>query len=429
METLTADGAPPQTPSRRVGVPGWLPQGTLALGCGVATLALFLPWERVSEFNSGLPGGVDTANIPVATSLVANPNYTFGYLLYAPASHQSLPQLFAGLVWHAAVPLIGVVLLLAFLSWRTRWLRLPLLAAFTLWSALLGVIGVNFLITLRDVTSGSVAQLGSHPPQRTWWTGLIAVSGIYANQTARPAWGWYALWAGLALSAVGIVWCGLRARRPVAPRAAVADRGDPAPNFASARRQRIAIVLCTLSFVVWAAALLALPVALVTCPTPTVAQAARAGACAAGSPIYAIEAEAIAPLFTTVAGTYTLASVEGVVLVYVRTLVVLALVLVAAPFALAVIWRARSTWLRAVACAVWGTLVLTVTWTAVFSALAFIRPHRTLGSDFFVSTPLDPGVGVFLVPLAALAIVAGLALRWLPVSRLDFPATPAATQT
>lgn len=420
METLTADAAlPPHAPARSRGVPGWLPEGTLALGGVLATLALFLPWERVSEFNSGVPGNVDTANIPVATSLVAKPNYDLTYLMVPSALHMSLAQLFAGVVWHAAVPLIGVVLLLAFFSWRARWLRLPLLAALTLWSALLGVIGANFLVTLRYVTNVSYAQLVSHPPQRDWWTQLTAVSGIYGSRTAVPAWGWYALWVGLALSAVGIVWCALRALRPIAAAAVDVDRGETAPQLTSSRRQWIAAVLCTVAFVIWAAALLALPVALINCSPPTAVQAARGPACAPGTPIYTLQAEAIAPLFTTVAGTFTLASVEGTVLVYLRTLVLLALALVAAPFALAAVWRARSTWVRALAGAAWAAVVLVVTWTAVFSALAFIRPHHTPGSDFFVSNPFDPAIGVFVLPLAAL--VAGLALRWLPIPRRGAP--------
>lgn len=413
METVTADAAlPPRVPSRPDSLPGWLPAGSLALGCVLSTLALYLPWEHFTAFNSGVPGNYETADVPVSTAIVANPNYTISDLLFAPIFHRSLATVLAGALWHAAVPLVGIVLLLALFSWRARWLRWPLLAAFALWSALLGIIGVNFLVELRYVTTGSSAELVGSLAHPSWWTRLIIVSGIYTERTAAPAWGWYVLWVGLALAAVGIVWSALRLLRPIPPGATGVHQTH---LHRASPRWRVAVLLCTVAFVVWATALLVLPLATVTCAPPTAATAVRAGACTAGVGVYALQAEAIAPLFTTVVRTPTFASAELGMLLYLRTLVLLALAPVAAPFALLAVWRADSPRLRAIACAAWGALVLVVTWTVVFSALAFIAPHHTPGSDFFVTAPLDPAPGVFIVPLAALALAAGLALRWLPL--------------
>lgn len=414
METLTAEASlPPHVPTWRDSLPGWPPSGMLALGGVLSTLALFLPWEHFTAFNSG-PGSYETANVPVTTTIVINPNYSISDLLFAQTFHRPLAAVMAGALWHAALPLVGVALLLAFFSWHARWLRWPLLAAFALWSALLGIIGVNFLVTLRYVTDVSYSELTSHPSQPTWWTRLIAIGGIYGDRTATPAWGWYVLWAGLALAAVGVVWSGLALLRPSTKETAAEQR---VPSRARSRRQWIAAALCTTAFVAWAAALLALPLATVTCSPPIATQAARAGACASGAGVYAMQAEAIAPLFTTVVRTPTYGSAELAMLLYLRTLVLLALALVAAPFALVAVWCAGTSRGRIITIGAWGIVVLVVTWTTVFSALAFIAPHRTPGSNFFVTTPLDPAPGVFVVPLAAVALAAGLALHWLPMPR------------
>jgi hypothetical protein len=189
---------------------------------------------------------------------------------------------------------------------------------------------------------------------------------------------------GLALAWVGLVFAAITLWRqrevPVAQEPALAGAElEPSPG----RWVRTAgAPVATVGAVVWLAALLALPLAHMRCDVgPHVTAPSALTGCRAIGGVYSLEAVALAPLLTL--QTQKLTARQGReaeeraladVWTYLRTFLLLALTLVAMPFALMALWRRTLSRWGVLGIGLWLALAVAVTWTAVASVAVFISP-------------------------------------------------------
>ncbi|MFI5273104.1 MAG: hypothetical protein ACHQ4H_08750 [Ktedonobacterales bacterium] len=310
----------------------------LMVGAAVGLLALYLPWQQVTAFNSALPGGHDTADLSVTSALVPNPNHALTALYFVNYSHTPLITAFAQILWSAVPSLMGIALLLVFFTWRAPVVRWISGAAYALWLTLCTAIAINFPITLNYVSHASYATLPPHPQPPNVFQRLIAIGNIYGATSTRPTWGYALFWLALAASWCGLVVAAVMHMRLRSPGAAPSV---PERRVARGRGVLLAALLCTLGVAIWGTAMLAVPVARVDCLHPFRAVSPSTQAqCQQNSQLYPIETLALAPLLTTAPDPANrLASEETVYLFALRTFVLLTLTLLAAPFALLAVWR------------------------------------------------------------------------------------------
>ncbi|WIG60141.1 MAG: hypothetical protein OJF49_002889 [Ktedonobacterales bacterium] len=420
--TTPAADTPASGPARGASLPRVM-VAALLVGVAMQTVALFLPWEHLALFNSGVPGEREIADVPVWTMLVQNPGYAYAYILYEPALRHTP---FALVVWHifwqAALPLIGIVLMLVFFSWRRAFIRWPVVVAYALWLALTTAIAAQFIHTLLLIRAHQPIVPFSGLPwwQRLTWTSITISSGL--DSPPVPAWGFYVLVAGLALSwlgwalAVVLLWRGRTAARSAGGEGSVEIQN----RTPYGRRLFVfGAAALTLGALLWAVSFLALPAVVPNCQKPLIGAAAsaiaecqRAEASASGG-LYALHVIFLAffvnPLPIGATPTFEQRLFIGN-LAYLRDFVAPTLALITAPFALVAVWRRRirrtaSRWLG-----LWALLVIGVTllFDADIASLGVQHP----GSGIKLSFALQGSIALLLMAVGALLILAGMVLRW-----------------
>lgn len=408
----------------------------LVVGVAMQTVALFLPWEHLALFNSGVPGQREIADVPTWTVLVQNPGYAYAYILYEPAlRHTPFALVVWHVIWQAALPLIGIVLMLVFFSWRRAFIRWPVVAAYALWLALNTAIAAQFIHVLLLIRAHQpIVPLPGFPWwQRLTWTSITISSGL--DSPPVSAWGFYVLVAGLALS-----WLGWALAVVLLWRGRTAERGSGGGSVGirgSTPRGRGLFIFgaaaLTVGALLWAVSLLALSGAVPNCQesligdaTTAIAQCQRSEAATPGG-LYPLQVVALAFLVNPLpSGTAALPYAQSLLLgnlAYLRDYILPTLALITLPFALVAVWRRRITrtatrWLALSALLVIGVTLLL---DADIASLGMRHARSNLSQVF----AFQAGSAPVVMAAGALLILAGVALGWLRARRsgVDITAT------
>jgi hypothetical protein len=417
-DTLPSDISPPALvlPSRAR--PFWRdPCLLLVLAAAVQYVAFFLPWEHLREGDGAVPGGFVTVDVPVYSLFLRNPGQTYAALLLAPSlSHMSLASVFWDVLWHAALPTLGLLLALAFLFWSHRAVRWPLVLLSLLWLILTSVRLVNFVLAIFSIRADD-----THFTPRSvtdWWQLLTGTGVTISGQPPSFAYGyWLFALATLAswLALAQIVRVLLRPGAPVP---------IPAAHLATerSRLRPLATALLALGIALWLVGLLALPIITSDCAHPL--RTLPAGAiqqCQAAGSIYALQIPPAWAFLQAVqphpARLPSPGDDELGVLLYFRDFALLVLAMAAAPLALAAAWTAGATRTRAAALTAWAALMLAETgllfWTLSELAALFSHPTPNIQVDF----AFGPGLAAFLIPAGVLLALAAVALYWRAAQR------------
>jgi hypothetical protein len=383
----------------------------LVAGAAVQLVAFYLPWEHLTEFYSGVPGNHVTVDLPVYTFFSINPGQAYVVLLFVPTlgNGASLAGVVWGALWHATLPLIGALLALMFLTWTRSMIRWPISILYALWLTLTTAQAINFAKIIADVNQGTL-RLDPHVIL-TWWYQLISVSVTISAEPGHPpglAWGYWVFVLALAVSwlALGMTVFGLL-RGTGRRRAAAPEATTIAP-----RRWPLAAILVTCGVVVWSASLLAVPMVVVDCGSPTVSVTNRViQQCQNSSALYPLQVIAVRPFVEPPpADSLNPGNQALSMLKYLRDFELLVLALAVTPLALVVAWRARATrgptlWLTC-----WAALMLAETALLLWAMAEVLAPDPRAQSHSLFSSSIGPAA--VLIPLGVVLVIVGVALYW-----------------
>jgi hypothetical protein len=412
FDTPPSDTPPPAPAPPSPARPSWRdPHLLLVLAAAVQYVAFFLPWEHLREGDSAVPGGFVTVDVPVYSLFLRNPGQTYAALLLAPTlSHMSLASVFWDVLWHAALPTLGLLLALALLLWTRRAARMLFAFLSVLWLVVTSARLVNFALTILSIRAGNTHFAPRSVPD--WWQLLTGTGVTISGQLPSFAYGYWlfalatlACWLALAQTVRGLL-------RPAEP--TPMPPAYPAAERARLRLRRLAPALLTLGVALWLAGLLTLPILTADCAHPLrTLPASTIQQCQAAGSIYALQIPpAWAFLQPRPAHPFNPGDEELGVLLYFRDFALLVLAMAAALLALAAAWTAGATRTHAAALTAWAALTLAETgllfWTLSELATLLSHPTPNLQVDF----AFGPGPAAFLVLAGVLLTLVAVALYW-----------------
>ncbi len=388
----------------------WAPL-LLVLGTILHTIAIFLPWENIAQFNGAL-GGSERVDVYVYTRLISNPGFAYSELTLGVTVGLLLARVTASTLWQAAIPLTGVFLLLAYFTFcqpALRWLTLTLYAFWLVW---LSAIANYFIQRLSDVKQDTVPGLPA------WLRSLLNVGiTVSSPEQPRPGWGFWVLVAGLVISWLAWALALVAQWRGLTPR----DEAEPTPQQDSSvgtslpsRTRLLGPILITVGALLWGLSLLALPDLFTDCGNVTPLPPPReVASCQASSGIYPLQIVALTPFaeHRDALGTdYRTLQLYGF-LIYMRDFTPIALALVVAPFALIAAWR-NATRLRAICITIWVVLLAAILLVVIRATALVMNPPPNVS---LVKSAFNQNIGPapFVMGLGIVVIGVGLASVWL----------------
>lgn len=416
-EEAAQDSAPPRRQEQGIwaSLVAWaLP--LLALGTILHTLALFLPWEHLLVFNN-TSGTVEAVDIQAITALLPGMAISAAYVRF-DVFHESFLDLTVSILWHTALPLTGIVLLLAYATFRRAAVRWIILTVYAVWLTLLSANAITFVQWLASINQDLTSTL--HWGDVPGWLSFAIATGFIDHGPGletppSPAWGFWVLIFVLVISWFAWAVALLAQRHSKASRieANTMTSQDAAVVEPSPSRLRLLSASgITLGALLWCLGVLALPQIQVDCtrPLPTALPARITVPCPANSAFYTlqvVEAVSIAEYpHTDDTGTLQRYAYLGLV----RDYMLLALALVALPFALVAAWRtatrSRASWLAA-----WWVLSLAILLVTLRATLLVLYPNAPPpGATIFIVKSFEESIGPAPFAMALGVVLAGLGL-------------------
>lgn len=389
----------------------------LLVGAVMQLVAFYLPWEHLVEFYGGVLGDHIAVDLPVYNFLVSNPGIAYARLLFGPAlGRESLAGATWDTLWHAMLPLIGLLLVLMLLTWTRRLIRWPISILYALWLALTTAQAVNFAKTIADIAHGT-ARFDPHAAP-AWWQRLIGVGVTISGEPGHPpglAWGYWIFVAALAVSWLALGLTIFPMLRGTDARYAQAPEGSAPEPW----RRPLAAILITVGAVVWIASLLALPMVAADCGSSRVRLTPGAiQQCQRSSAAYPLQVIALRPFVEPPpADIHNPANETLGMLEYFRDFALLVLAMAVAPLALVIAWRAHAMRGRAIWLSFWAALMLVETGLLLWAAAELIAPDPR--AQFRTVFSADIGPSAVLIPAGVVLVIAGVVLYWRDTLRHD----------